>query len=162
MSKAPRADGAEYFAKVVARLPERLDELTAARAVRRDRHVSVPKAPGVYLFSERRAPIYVGQTRNLRRRLADHTNRSSLHQTAAFAFNVAKEMAKRRRMKVSGTRKELVARREFNSVFAEAKQRVAAMPVQFMLMDDPIERTIFEMYATKHLGTERYNSFETH
>ncbi len=36
------------------------------------------------------------------------------------------------------------------------------MDVRFILMPDPIERTLFEVYAALHLGTERYNSFETH
>ena len=36
------------------------------------------------------------------------------------------------------------------------------MDVRFMVMRDPIERTIFEVYAALHLGTEHYNSFETH
>ena len=31
------------------------------------------------------------------------------------------------------------------------------MDVQFIEMSDPIARTIFEIYAAMHLGTETYN-----
>jgi hypothetical protein len=106
--------------------------------------------------------MYVGQARDLRRRLRRHTIPSSHSESATFAFILATEMAEGRGLDATATRKERLSRAEFNSVFLEAKERVAAMPVSFILIDDPIERTVFEMYAALHLGTERYNSFETH
>lgn len=158
----PAPDRATHFDEVVARLSTRLQDLVEKPAAPRGSHASVPDVPGIYLFSERGRPIYVGQTRDLRRRLGEHTRPSSGSESATFAFILAIGMAKRRRIDASGTRKARLARPEFNSVFLEAKRRVAAMPVRFLLMKDPIERTMFEMYAALHLGTERYNSFETH
>ncbi|MDA0256463.1 MAG: GIY-YIG nuclease family protein [Chloroflexi bacterium] len=156
------AGRATHFEEVVARLSTRLQNLVEKPAAPRGSHSSVPNVPGIYLFSERGRPIYVGQTSDLRRRLGDHTRPSSGSESATLAFILATEMAKRRRIDAAGTRKQRLARPDFNAVFLEAKKRVAAMPVSFILMDDPIERTMFEMYAALHLGTERYNSFETH
>ncbi len=149
---------ARHFGQVIERLPHRLEELLAAPSRPRGEHPPIPQAPGIYLFSEHGAPVYVGQSRNLRRRLADHTNQSGGSETATFAFILAKDDAG---PEASGmTRKEI--QRSFGPLFDRTKQRVSRMDVQFIVMDDPIERTIFEMYAALHLGTEHYNSFETH
>jgi hypothetical protein len=72
------------------------------------------------------------------------------------------EKAPERGLRVSGSRKEIATNPHFVPIFLEAKARVAAMDVQFLEMPDPIERTIFEVYTALHLGTEGYNSFETH
>ena len=149
---------ARHFERIIERLPDRLEELLAAPSRPRKEHPSIPQAPGIYLFSEHGAPVYVGQTRNLRRRLADHTNQNGGSETATFAFKIATEDAG---PEASGvTRKEI--ERRFGSLFDRAKKRVSRMDVQFIEMGDPIERTVFEVYAALHLGTEHYNSFETH
>ena len=149
---------ARHFGRIIERLPDRLNELLAAPSRPRKEHPPITQAAGIYLFSEHGAPVYVGQTRNLRRRLADHTNQSGGSETASFAFKIVTEDAG---PAASGmTRKEV--ERRFEPHFRQAKERVSRMDVQFIVMDDPIERTIFEMYAALHLGTERYNSFETH
>ena len=36
------------------------------------------------------------------------------------------------------------------------------MPVQFVTEDRADLRTVFEVYATYALGTQEYNTFETH
>jgi hypothetical protein len=36
------------------------------------------------------------------------------------------------------------------------------MQVRFILLDGPIERSLFEIYAAMALNTLVYNSFETH
>ena len=154
---APDPERAQHLDDVIHRLPNRLRELKAAPSHPRKGHRSIPKAPGIYLFSEAGEPIYVGQTRNLRRRLADHTNPSGGHNTATFAFLLARDGAEQAGAE---TRAELESR--LQQPFEKAKDRVSRMDVQFIEMDDPIERTLFEVYAVLHLGTEKYNSFETH
>ena len=149
---------ARHFDRVVERLPDRLDGLLAAPSRPRKEHPPIPQAPGIYLFSEYGEPVYIGQTRNIQRRLADHTKPSGGSETATFAFILAQEDAG---PEASGmTRKEIESR--FAPLFRQAKERVSRMDIQFIELDDPIERTIFEVYAALHLGTERYNSFETH
>ena len=148
---------AQHLDQVIRQLPDWLQELGTAPSYLRKGHPSIPKAPGIYLFSEAGEPLYVGQTRNLRRRLADHANPSGGHNKATFAFLLARDGAEH---KAAETRPELESR--LQHPFAEAKDRVSRMDVQFIEMDDPIGRTVFEVYAVLHLGTERYNSFETH
>lgn len=149
---------ARHFDRVVERLPDRLDGLLAAPSYPREEHPPIPQAPGIYLFSEHGAPVYVGQTRNLRERLGEHTRPSSGREMATLAFRITIEDVG---AAASGmTRKEIESR--FAPLFRQAKERVSRMDIQFIGMDDPIERTVFEIYAALHLGTERYNSFETH
>lgn len=56
----------------------------------------------------------------------------------------------------------LEADEEFARHFDEAKSRVAVMDVQFIELADPIERTLFEVYASLALKTTEFNKFETH
>ena len=147
-----------HFERIVEQLPERLAELQAAGRCPRKSHPPIPKAPGVYLFSENGMPVYVGQTRNLRTRIANHDRPSAGHNTASFAFNIAKHDAGSVPDDLNRDEIELL----IEPFFTRAKERVAHMDIQFILMDDPIERTVFEVYAALHLGTEEYNSFETY
>lgn len=156
------ARGTAAFDAVVAEMPGLLDQLTAAPAVKLADKPTIPEAAGVYLFSEEGAPLYLGQSRNLRRRLREHTSRTSKENQAPFAFNLARREAERRELTVSGTRQQLAADPEFKSLFTEARERAAKMDVQFIVLEDAMRRYIFEPYATQVLGTEMYNSFETH
>jgi excinuclease UvrABC nuclease subunit len=149
------------FERVVEALPGLLDRLITAQKMPRLEHIDIPRGPGVYLFSDG-DPIYVGQTRNLRERLRGHTIRSSGHQTATFAFLLAVAETKGR-IDLPKTRAARQAHPEFAAIYDAQKARVARMDVQFIEIKDPVERTIFEVYAAMKLGTyPRFNSFETH
>jgi hypothetical protein len=161
-----RADGQRDFDKrVTSRLADLLDRLLDSPTHARADHQrdTIPKEPGVYLFSDAAGrPIYVGQSRNLYSRLAQHTRESSTHLAASFAFNIARREAKSLGIDVSGSRGAMVARADFNEQFLVAKRVVARMPVQFATEEHADLRTVFEVYATYVLGTQEYNSFETH
>jgi hypothetical protein len=118
--------------------------------------------PGVYLLSEEH-PIYVGQTRNLRRRLRQHGGMSSRENQASLAFNIARrKAADRPSFNVHLTRRVLEADPAFAQLFEEARARVARMQVRYVEIDDPELRTVFEVYAAVAFGTAEHNSFETH
>jgi hypothetical protein len=157
------AAGTDEFQRVVDQLEPLLQRLTSSLRAPLAEHPSIPKAPGIYLFSEGPNPIYVGQTRNLHQRLRQHTSLSSKENSAPFAFNVAlREAQQDPSMDTSGTRKEIAARPEFASLFRASRQRVAQMNVQVIELDDPVTRTIFEVYAARVLGTDEFNVWETH
>jgi hypothetical protein len=59
-------------------------------------------------------------------------------------------------------RAQLEADEEFTAHFTAAKLRVADMDVRFKGLKDPIERSVFEIYAALALDTFVFNSFETH
>jgi hypothetical protein len=116
----------------------------------------------MYLFRLSGQPIYVGQTRNLRRRLREHTSERSRQNQASFAFNLAKREAVKAGVDIGGFREAVEARPAFAEHFDAARLEVAEMEVQFIELEDPVERTLFEVYASLALGTEEFNSFETH
>jgi hypothetical protein len=143
-------------------LPGLLEQLASAPAKTVAAHNGIPEKPGIYLFREGVNPIYVGQTRNLRSRLRQHTSPSARENQAALAWRIALKEAARAGHAVAGTRKDLEADAEFAEHFREAKDRVAKMEVQFVEFDDPVIRTVFEVYAARALGTDEFNSCETH
>lgn len=151
-----------HFEEIMAALPRRLRDLLAASPLPRSGHPAIPRAAGIYCFSENGRPVYIGQTRNLQSRLRQHTSAYSTQESASFAYLLAVEDAKRQGISTTDTRKKLVVRPDFAPLFSATKARVANMDVRFIVMPDPVERTVFEVYAALHLGTERYNSFETH
>src|SRR3954447_11678789 len=81
--------GQAHFHAMVDDLPELLEQLASAPAKTVTAHNGIPAKPGVYLFREGVNPIYVGQTRNLRTRLRQHTSLSSRENQAALAWRIA-------------------------------------------------------------------------
>jgi hypothetical protein len=159
-----RKRGLRAFEKRVAsQLPALLDRLLDSPKHPRAEHKSIPKAPGVYLFLDAKGkPIYVGQSRNIRGRLAQHCRASSPENAASFAFNIAKRNAEGLSVDISGFRKELSKRTDFEELFLASKAQVALMPVQFTVEEGADRRTVFEVFAAYALGTQEYNTFETH
>lgn len=155
-TRVRRFDGA------VERLRALLDELLSAPRHRVADHPAARDVPGIYLFSEKETPVYVGQTRKLRTRLRQHTKLTAKQNQASFAFNIAKNDAEKAGIDVRRFRNLLEEDPEFISHFDDAKTKVAGMEVQFIELDDPIERTLFEVYAALALETEEFNKFETH
>jgi predicted GIY-YIG superfamily endonuclease len=126
---------------------------------------NIPKR-GIYVFYEKGRPIYVGRSRNLKQRFRQHKQQSSDHHSATFAFMIALQDAEKAgiEMKKDGkkmTRDVLQKDPAFRKIFSDAKRRVAGMQVQVISIDDPIEQTLFEVYAALELNTE-YNHWDTH
>lgn len=157
--------GLAEFDALLGRLHPLLNRLRAAHACSRLEHGrgGVPNLPGVYLFSGLDGhPLYVGQSRNLNRRLGEHCRPKSDHNQASFAFNIAKKSAAQADVLPGGFRAAIAVQADFAVHFARAKEQVAAMPVRFVLEADPCLRTVFEVYATLVLDTKEFNPNETH
>lgn len=123
----------------------------------------MPSVAGIYLYSENAMPVYVGRTRDLRRRWANHTQPSSGINSAAFAFNIAKRAAAAQGTDVTVPRRTLATDPVFAAAFIQAKARVRAMEYRFVRVDSPVLSTVGEVYAAMVLGTEGdFNAFETH
>jgi hypothetical protein len=155
-------DGEAEFYAAVDQLPVLLEALLNAPSHRVENHDLIPKAAGIYLFSSDGTPVYVGQSRNLRSRLGRHTGAKSLENQASLAFNIAKREATAAGVDVEFTRALLQHMEDFVPHFDTARAQVAAMEVQFIEVPDSIVRTLLEVYATLALGTQAFNSFETH
>lgn len=157
-----RAGLERFRTEVESRLPRLVEELVGCVPHRRgvDR---APSAPGIYLYSEPGREMYVGRTRDLSRRWADHTRPSSSINSASFAFNIAKREAAALGVNVAISRSRLVANSSFAAAFAAAKARVRTMKYRFVRVDSPVLSTVGEVYAAIVLGTEGdFNEFETH
>jgi len=155
-------DGRATFAAAVDRMEDLLVALQEAPKHPFLSHPDVPKLPGIYLFSQDGDAVYVGQTRNLRARLKQHTGDKSTHFSASFAYLIAKGEAAIAGMNIKRTRAQLSSDPDFAARFAATRARVRCMDVQFIEVDDPIVRTMFEIYVALVLDTAEYNSFETH
>jgi hypothetical protein len=134
------------------------------------KHVPVPHAPGVYLFTEDGNHRYIGRAKDLNHRFGQHVAAGGRHNQAAFAFNIAKRAAEQAGIALVGVKREdLDVDPEFNErFFAPAKVRVRAMEFRYVLFgtetpDVDALSTIFEVYASMRLGTEGdFNLFATH
>ena len=151
------------FTKIMAEVERKCDSLMAARPFK---CAAAPKClegrPGIYLFSERGHPLYVGRTRNLRNRLASHCHRS--HYTATFAFLLARDKTRLRRAsyQASGSRADLLKNNaEFAAAFDAARERIAEMDVRVVEEADPVRQAVLEIYVAVVSGA-RYNDFQTH
>jgi hypothetical protein len=118
---------------------------------------------GVYLFSEGNNHLYVGRTNRLRRRLQEHCRPSAGHNSAPFAFLLARKATGNRKAtyRPTGSRRELESNRVFARAFTAAKRRVRAMDVRFVSETDPMRQALLEMYVAVALGTP-HNDFDNH
>lgn len=117
---------------------------------------------GVYVFYERNTPVYVGRTKNLKRRFLSHHNTKNPNM-GSFVFLMACETYGRKTAsyKKEGSRKGLRKDSEFMSHFLDANSRLKKMTIKFVDIPDPRMQHIFEIYAAMCLETP-YNSFNTH
>jgi predicted GIY-YIG superfamily endonuclease len=147
------------FARNVERLMPLFDKLIAMKPTFMSEIPVLPKLSGVYLFSEGKKHWYVGRSRNIRNRLAQHRGVKADDNQASFAFLLAREEAQF--VRGQHTRKALMDIARFKNYLDGAKKRIAVMDFRFVEEDDPVSQALLEMYCAVVLKT-RYNSFETH
>ena len=122
----------------------------------------VPQA-GIYLFSDAGKNLYVGRTNTIRKRLQNHCRPSSGHNSATFAFRLAREITglSQATYTAKGSRQELEHDPKFSPIFIKQKERVRNMNVQFVSEPDPMRQALLEMYAAVSLDTP-HNNFDNH
>ena len=114
----------------------------------------VPAAhPGVYLLSESDRPLYVGRTRDVRGRLSDH--RSSAPTRATLAVKMARIAANRPATYTSGNSATHLYSHDltFRTRFDEARARICAMQVRWVVETDDVRQAMLEIYAAVDLDT---------
>jgi hypothetical protein len=152
----------ERFIEVMAEVERRYDALVNAPPFKCAKSpISLAGKPGVYLFSESGAPLCIGRTDDLRKRLANHRNRSH---TATFAFLLAREATGRRdaSYQASGSRADLLKNTPaFSAAFDRARERIAEMDVRVVEESDPVRQALLEIF-TAFVTRATYNDFENH
>ena len=149
------------FEELVKKLPFLFEQLIASPLRSRTGLGKLPQE-GIYIFYENEQPIYVGRTNRLKERILEHGRTSASHNSAPFAFNLAKKLAQEKCINPNVARNKLELNPEFKILFREAKNRVAKMSIKFVPESDPLIQTVFEVYASLELGTMEYNAFDNH
>ena len=151
------------FHEVMVKMPMYMEKLGESGAMsmynmadRRARRRKLPAGKGIYVLYERGRPMYVGPSDNLADRLLEHGQPSGDSETAAFALNVAKQEFPG---STSMLRKDLQKDKDFQLLIDAAKERVRRIEVRVVGVVDPIEQTLFEVYAHLEPRTP-FNSFE--
>jgi predicted GIY-YIG superfamily endonuclease len=119
-------------------------------------------SPGLYSFSENGKVLYIGRTKNFRKRHKNHCDVKSGENTAAFAFLLARQETgnvKAAYSKVGG-RKALMKDPAFNMAFQQAKAKIRRMEVRFVEVSDHNLQHLLELYASMELDSA-HNKFET-
>jgi hypothetical protein len=153
----------ERFRKLVEPLEDSFQELMSMEPVA---VASLPRempSSGIYVFFENDRPLYVGRSGRLRQRLQQHCRPSSGHNSAPFAFRLAREATGRTEASygTKGSRAELERDPAFSQAFADARARVRRMRVRFVAEPRALQQTLLEVYVAVALETP-YNDFETH
>lgn len=149
--------------EIVELMPALFEKLQQAPlAGRADVQKSFCFKGGVYVFYENDNALYAGRTkRYIAKRVLIHGRSCSKHNAASFAFLLAKEIAKNRGLDITKTRKHLERDKKFKAIFSKQKVRISKMKIRAVQITDPEVQAVFEIYASKLLGT-KYNDFETH
>ena len=118
---------------------------------------------GIYLFSEGSEHLYVGRSNTIRKRLQKHCQPKSGHNSATFAFRLARQNTGMTQATYSteGSRLHLERDPNFAEVFTAQKERVRNMGVRFVSETEPIRQALLEMYVAVSLGTP-HNDFDNH
>ena len=148
------------FEVIINQIPDLMQQLVESPLRKRDSLADIPKK-GIYVFYENEKPIYVGRSNKLKERIQQHSRKSSFHNSATFAFILAKEKANEQGIDIKIKRKALESDSTFINIFLEQKERVSGMKVRVIEINDPIIQTIFEVYVSMELNTE-YNVFDNH
>lgn len=151
------------FAQAIAQLEPAFQALLAmgpAKPLALPTHVP---ASGVYLLSEGPKHLYVGRSKRIKKRLANHCRVGASHRMAAFAFRLAREATGNLAptYKTAGSRAALMREPAFAAAFDAAKARIRNMEVRFVAEPDPVRQTLLEVYVGVALGTP-YNDWDTH
>lgn len=153
------------FAALIERLQPRFEQLMAMDPVRDCQFNGPVPEQGVYLFSEPgNCHLYVGRSRKIRRRYGGHCNPGANHNTAVFAFQLAREATDRVEASYQAgpdSREGLMKDTEFLAAFDKAKARIRGMDFRFVEEPHPTRQCLLEIYTAVALDT-RYNNFKTH
>ena len=155
--------------QITAQLPELLTKLLESPiyGAAPDRP-KPPKAYGVYLFSERGRPCYVGRVgltersrragkgfSNFRTRLNGHTSRRAQRNEATYAYNRTCDVFRGRGIALAPTRAKNCDNPAFMEEFRRQIEHVVKMDFQVVEINTDRLAAVFEVYAATVLGLDQ-------
>jgi hypothetical protein len=111
---------------------------------------------GCYVFMEGDRPIYVGISRHVFERLAEHVDQGD-HMTATLAYRMAAHDAPHKLYAA-----QAMADTEFRKIFDRRREYLLGLSVGVVEIPNALERYVFEAYAAMVLDTAQWNTFDTH
>jgi hypothetical protein len=152
----------ERFKELVESLDDLFQELKAMKPVKVTELPKDTPTSGIYVFYEGDTALYVGRSNRLCARLQEHGRRSAGHNTAPFAFRLAREATNQTEATYSaeGSRSDLENDPDFALAFKKAKERVRGMTVRFVEEKNQLRQALLEIYVAVALDT-KYNVFKT-
>lgn len=153
----------ELFRQYIESLQPTIERLLAYKSFKFDHLPKKLPDAGVYLFTENEIHMYVGRTNRLRDRLQEHCRPSSTHNSAPFAFLLARKAHGQTNAtyKPEGSRASLAADPQFVPHFVSSKARLRAMDIRVVEEAHPLTQALLEMYVAVALNTE-HNDFDNH
>lgn len=160
----------QWDAEITKQLPDLLTRLldSPIYGLGEDRDLP-PATYGVYLFSERGKPRYVGRVglterskragkklSNFRTRLRGHVR--PRHNEGTYAYARAVRSFRRKKKPLAGTRSENCADPEFMAEFRQQCERIARWDFQVVEITNDRLAAVFEIYAATVLGL-RHQTF---
>lgn len=152
--------GAARFHATVEQMRPLLKQLLDQTPTLLGRAEDFPARPGVYLITDETGHLYTGRCKSLRQRMKNHGG--SAPESSTFAFRLAcNAFGRKPSYKKGDGRKDLMARPEFKKVFLANVDKLRAMNVRYVEIEDDITQHLFEVYVHLALDTP-HNSFATH
>jgi len=111
---------------------------------------------GCYVLMDESGPDYVGISRSVIQRLIQHV-KGTTHFDASLAYRMAAFDYSH-----DMSRGEAMKNPDFLECFLKARQRLVAMNVAFVQIQNDLELYLFEVYCSMALDTAKWNSFKTH
>lgn len=130
-----------------------MDQLNNSKIYSREDSQLFPDK-GIYAFFENGNALYVGRTDRMKERVKEHGRLGSRHNSATFAFILAKKKAKKiQGLNLNQGRDVLERDPAFKPIYDEMKKRVSKMQIKVVKIRNPVEQTFFEVYAALELKT---------
>jgi hypothetical protein len=150
------------FKRMIDKLPPLFKELKHDPKKTRHQLRDIP-AKGVYVFYKGDRAKYVGRSNRMKARIQGHSQESSNRNAASFAFQLAKEAARRNGLYSNPPtpRRRLERSPRFIPFFLDAKDKVSKMNVRCVSVENQNLQALFEIYASVAYKT-KYNDFNTH
>jgi predicted GIY-YIG superfamily endonuclease len=137
-----------------------MEKLLSSKSLNRE---ELPSFSGIYVFFKDDNPIYVGRANNIKNRIHGHTRKSSGHNSANFAFNLAKLELSGKLQESKLGREKLMEDSEFLEKFRAIKEDLFASKIKCLEVKNDVLQTMFEPYLAVKLKTYPINNtFENH
>lgn len=111
---------------------------------------------GCYVFMDSGQPVYVGVSRHVFERLAQHVERGD-HFTATLAYRMAAAEAPHAEFAAVAMKDPA-----FRAVFDGRRDYLTSLQAAVVEIANPLELYLFKAYAAIELDTCKWNTFATH